>query len=233
MTTVINAHLFGGVEKLPPTAVYIGRPGPHGNAYSSKSGKFSREECVAFHRMDLYRDLIEDPLLFQKLKEELFDRDLACWCKQPKRLVACHGDNYVHIFKDTLKSRDYTKSVLHYLMDDLRQALSTLRAWIVAESPAENFLDLYLGVCEAKLEIGFLFTVVTNKKPNPEVICEYIARIVIELELALNDPDLKMKSYWLRHIEWTVNKLLLPEDITNPEPVSPNAPLPRRKKVRN
>lgn len=230
MTQVINVHHYGTVEKLPPGSVYIGRPSPYGNSYSSKSGKFTKEECVAFHRIDLYEALISDGNYFTKLKSELEGRTLACWCKNSKRYIACHGDNFVHIFKDVNKNRDYSKSVLFYLLDDLRQNLAVLKNWVIKEPNQLEFLNLYFEVYELKTEIEFLFTIISITKPDANLICEWIAKVVIELELAINNKDIKTKSYWLRHCSWIIDKTIHPT-IPQEEPVLDETPIKRKRKA--
>ena len=75
--------------KMPPNAVYVGRPTKWGNPctvgephpYDSADGEpLTAQECV-----DIYRCLYFSP----KALEELRGKDLACWCRldQP-----CHAD---------------------------------------------------------------------------------------------------------------------------------------------
>lgn len=231
MTKVINCHHYGGPDKLPPGSVYIGRPSPYGNRYSSKTGIHSREECVAFHRIDLYESLITDKTYLPKIRKELEGKSLGCWCKGTSREIACHGDNFVHVFDKVNQARDYSKSVLFYLMDDLRRAITTLKDWVIKEPSSKEFLFLYIEVFEAKAEIEFLFTVIKDKKPDPEVVCEYIARLVIELELVIKNKDVNVKHFWLKHCVWTVNKLLHP-DLSNEEPTLKEPVLKRKRKVK-
>lgn len=229
MTQVINVHHYGGVEKLPPGSVYIGRPSSYGNPYSTESGKFCREECVAFHRIDLYESFIKDPTYFKKLEKELKDKSLACWCKNPKKEIACHGDNFRHVFKDINKDRDYSKSVIFYLLDDVRKSFEILLKWVMTKPTFEEFTFCYFDVYEARAEIEFLFTVIKTKKPHIEVICEYIARVAIELELAIESQSIPLRSYWLRHCGWTINRILHP-DVPYTEPVLEAPKIKRKKK---
>jgi hypothetical protein len=230
VTQVINVHHYGGVDKLPPGSVYIGRPSSHGNPYSMESGKFSREECVAFHRIDLYEQLTRDNKYLSKLKAELEGKLLGCWCKNPKHEIACHGDNFVHIFKDINKDRDYSKTVLFYLLDDLRKSLTILRDWVIKDPSQSEFVNLYFEVYDAKTEIEFLFTIASAKKPDPDALVEWIAKIAIELELAVANKDLTVRSYWLKHCVWTICKILHP-DSPGEEPVLGEVPVKRKRKA--
>lgn len=72
----------------PANAVYIGRPGPHGNAFEiGRDG--TREEVVAKHR----EATLSDPEYCERVRRELRGCDLVCWCA-PK---ACHGDVLLEI----------------------------------------------------------------------------------------------------------------------------------------
>jgi hypothetical protein len=230
VTQVINTHHYGGAEKLPPNSVYIGRPSKHGNRYSSKKGNLNRAECVAFHRLDIYEQLIKNPKYLLELKQELEGKNLGCWCKQLNREEPCHGDNFVHIFKDINKTRDYTKSVVFYLMEDLRRAITTLKEWVIKEPSSQDFLGLYISVFESSAEVAFLITVLKDKKPNSTVIAEYISRLVIDLEMAVVNKDNEIKKHWLKHAVWNINKILYPEAMEE-EPVLMKPVLKRKRKV--
>lgn len=232
MPSVTNAHWFGGVEKLPPNTVYIGRPSAHGNSYSSKSGLYTKEECVALHRVDLYRDLIQDPSLFGKLKEELDGKDLACWCKQHKRIAACHGDNYRHIFSPELSERVYDKSVLAYLVDDLRRALTKLKDSVTSTVPIEHYLTLYIGVEEAKLDITEILRLFKERETDPYLQCVWIANVVVDLELAVQDTDIQTILYRLDHAVWTCWRYTYRPEGRLGEPLAPHLELKRKPKVK-
>ena len=68
--------------------VYIGRPGPYGNPFEiGKDG--TREEVV-----EKYAEwVLTQPDLLVKIKAELKDKVLGCWCA-PK---LCHGDILVEL----------------------------------------------------------------------------------------------------------------------------------------
>ena len=226
---VINAHHFGGVEKLPQTAKYIGRPSRHGNAYSSKSGKFTPEQAVAFNRIDIYTDLTNDPSYMTELKRELYGYDLACWCKNERYLKICHGDNYIHIFTEELLTRDYSRSVIFYLMDDLRRALKNLESWLdTLDNP--TWFPLSILREDVWLEIKFFLYVLSDKKPDVEVVREYLAQIVIYLELAHREVSIDAKRYWLLYTDWFIAGILYPEDFALEEPVNPRLRKPSKKR---
>lgn len=70
--------------------VYIGRPSIWGNPFSHRPGTLakylvtSREEAI-----DKFREwLLAQPELVLKVKQELKNKRLACWC----RPAWCHGD---------------------------------------------------------------------------------------------------------------------------------------------
>lgn len=67
--------------RVPPGAVYVGRPGRWGNPYTTGD----RAAAV-----DQYRQwLTTQPDLVAAVRRELAGRDLACWCPLDK---PCHAD---------------------------------------------------------------------------------------------------------------------------------------------
>lgn len=227
---VVNTHWFGGVDKLPPNTFYIGRPSKYGNPFSSKSGKYTREESVAFHRVDLYRSLTTNPLFFSELKHDLCDKDLACWCKQPRRVLSCHGDNYLHVLSDRLVNRTYDKTIIHYLMDDLRSVMKSIEDWLRTSCPQEDFLSLYLNFGDVRLNIQYVLSLIKEKYVTIEDLCNFIAILTIELELAHCDSDLKMKEYWFYHVIWQILRFMMNKSDREYEPQSPKIPTTRIKK---
>lgn len=230
MAEVINTHHFGDVNKLPATAVYVGRGGDSvwGNQYSSKSGKFTKEECVALHRVDLYRDLIADPTLFSRLKQELSGKDLACWCVNPKRVMACHAFNYLHVLSEPYVKRLYNRSIQAYLMEDLRavsKAVSTKLSALNWKAPFKN-LDFCGG--ELTCEIGFLFYIIKKQQPSVDRICEDLAYMAIELELLLRETEPSMVWYRVNHTTWVIHSFIYNHS-NSPEPQSPHLKLKRKR----
>lgn len=76
---VFNKHH----RNAPDTAVYIGRGSPYGNPFKiGENG--TREDVIA-----LFEEyLMGSPDLLRRVKEELRDKDLVCFCKP----AGCHGD---------------------------------------------------------------------------------------------------------------------------------------------
>lgn len=229
---VINLHHFGGVEKLPKGAVYCGRPSPRGNPYSSESGKLTKEECVALHRVHIYNEAKRDPTYLPTLRQELEGKDLACWCKSDRKLVACHCDNYLHILAPDLSQRTYTKSVLSYLMEDLKAAMTVLKAYSRSGVEQDHWLPVYLAVWETALEINYLGILFKVWGTYPQDICEIIAKIVIELELLIKESDETMIKYRWDHVLWTIHRYMYKNDDRTHEPAVPSLPTKPRKKAK-
>ena len=75
-------------DKIPPNAIYVGRPSKWGNPY--KITKYKNRETV-IHQ---YYDWLLDQTSTGKLDvEELRGRDLVCWCTPEK----CHADILLRI----------------------------------------------------------------------------------------------------------------------------------------
>jgi len=71
-------------DKIPPNAVYVGRPGKWGNPYRIGIDG-TREEIVEKFRL-LICGLVNDG--YQLDLEELRGKDLVCWCAP----LPCHAD---------------------------------------------------------------------------------------------------------------------------------------------
>lgn len=77
MPKVLNKR----TDKIPPTAVYVGRPSKWGNPYKiGEDG--TREEVI-----EKYVDYLLRTGLFNDIKE-LEGKDLVCWCAP----LPCHAD---------------------------------------------------------------------------------------------------------------------------------------------
>lgn len=80
MPRVLNKHR----DKVPPGAVYVGRPSKWGNPFKvGRDG--SREEVITKYRAWL-------PMSGLDLSE-LRDKDLVCWCAP----LPCHADVLIEI----------------------------------------------------------------------------------------------------------------------------------------
>ena len=80
--------------KLPPNAVYVGRPTKWGNPYLVQplSG-MTRQDAVQAYLHHINGNLWTSPNK-QEIRDELRGKDLACWCPldQP-----CHADVLLEI----------------------------------------------------------------------------------------------------------------------------------------
>ena len=205
MAVVVNTHHFGGVDALPSGTAYIGRPSKRGNPYSSKDGRYTKEECVAFHRVHLYEQFVRDFSYFLELKAELEGKDLACWCKQPTVLKACHGDNYLHVLSDKCQHRKYDKRVLTYVAEDVRFALETLRTHIAKVVRHETYIDFFLREEELRIEIAELFSILNSRGISDKDKSEIIMLIVVDLELAAQETKEEWITYRMEHAEWVIH----------------------------
>jgi hypothetical protein len=218
---VVNAHHFGGSESLPPGTIYIGRPSIYGNAYSSASGKYTKEECIALHRMDLYHALIKDPSYFSRLRTDLEGRDLACWCKQSKRMVGCHGDTYLHIFDPRFIDRDYTRSIVFYQMDDIRKAFQKLENAIRFQLPQERYLMIFIRFHDARIDFIEAVRLCRKNEADGPTLWFFLSAVAIDLELAAMDTDPAMIDYRIEHAMWRIYWYLKGWDNRDKEPSSP------------
>jgi hypothetical protein len=107
VTKVINISTLSFSERCLlwagklPNHVYIGRSKQRihswGNIYSHQMNCFpdtikvkNRAEAVSKHAVDTWND---DPRLIERIRRELKDKVLVCWCKP----LVCHGDTYARI----------------------------------------------------------------------------------------------------------------------------------------
>jgi len=77
--------------KMPPNAVYVGRPTKWGNPY--KISEYERGVALDFYKSYILNKLKADPTLLDPLK----DKDLACWCPLDK---PCHADVLLELLKE-------------------------------------------------------------------------------------------------------------------------------------
>lgn len=79
-------------DKIPPDAVYAGRPGIHGNKYrigQILNGKrLTREDCVRLHKRDILEHMREHPDELLEFQRKYRGRDWVCWCAP----LPCHAD---------------------------------------------------------------------------------------------------------------------------------------------
>lgn len=82
-------------SRMPPGAVYVGRPSRWGNPVQVGPG-IDRAEAVRRYQ----EVLAGDPHLIELARTELAGRDLACWCPLVDgagRPVPCHADVLLHV----------------------------------------------------------------------------------------------------------------------------------------
>ena len=86
MPRVLNRR----TDKIPPDAVYVGRPSKWGNPFKiGRDG--TREEVVAKYRKKLLWDMLpcnEDVRPDDPFFTEIRGKDLVCWCAP----LPCHAD---------------------------------------------------------------------------------------------------------------------------------------------
>ena len=83
------------IKSGKPYDVYVGRPGPFGNPFSSKPSKFAKE-IVATRKesIEKFRHyLLNNPELLDKI-QELRGKTVACWCDENQ---SCHADVIIEI----------------------------------------------------------------------------------------------------------------------------------------
>lgn len=233
LPVVLNTHHFGGIDKLPSTAVYIGRPGPYGNAYSSKSDQYTKEECVALHRVYLYNTLTRDVQRLTAIRQDLEGKDLACWCKQPKRIMGCHGDNYLHILSDRLVGRTYDQSVTFYLMDDLRFIIAFFKKWITTESCGQDYLFLHIHFEDLKVYLNEALRICRVHEVDRESLHFILAKTIIQLELAAQERLVQMVEYRFALIIWDLDCFLKKGHNVSTKPIDPSVPIKKPKKVKD
>lgn len=84
-------------DKIPPDAVYVGRPSEYGNLMTVREMRrlFPHDTVSGLNQkaVDWYRGYLEDyikvhPVFLDKIKRELGGKDLVCWCAP----LPCHAD---------------------------------------------------------------------------------------------------------------------------------------------
>ncbi len=223
---LLNTHHFGSVENLPENSIYIGRPSGFGNPYSSKKGLLTKEECVALHRIDLYDQLITNPDYFEFIKVTLLGKDLACWCVNNKKQIACHGINYLHILKDEHINRIYNRTILYYLINDLLEIIKLLEKKITYDVHQDDYLFLYLRLGDVKIEVNTVLAYLkkcneTQERLTNEILT-FLSILVIDLEYAFLDKDIEMMDYRLQHGIWVTNRFLKKREDRKFEPMPPD-----------
>ena len=81
--------------KMPPDAIYVGRPTRWGNPFPCGG---NNQLATESYREWVYREKQKyaglNPPTFEEIKRELKGKDLLCWCKEGE---ACHADVLLEI----------------------------------------------------------------------------------------------------------------------------------------
>lgn len=231
-TKVVNVNWYPKSINLSHNEnfVYIGRPSKYGNPFSMESNKYIREECVALHRVDLYKNLIEDKTLFSIIKHDLLGKDLGCWCKQNNKVISCHGDNFLHILSHPYINRSYDRNVLYYLMEDLKACMDKLFKKAMYDVDVSSWMNIYFGYHEVRLDINHILSNYKKYDIDDYTICTFIAYVVIDIELAVAEKDPKMIDYRILHAEWIAQYFFKDNPDRLHEPVSPTTVIRKPKK---
>ena len=87
MPRLFNIHR----DVVPEDAVFIGRPSEYGNPFKVEPGR------TRFRAICLYEKWVkEQPLMMQKIRDELKGKDLVCFCHP----MPCHGDFLLKVAND-------------------------------------------------------------------------------------------------------------------------------------
>lgn len=85
MPRVLNKR----TDKIPPDAIYVGRPSKWGNPYMVYPHKGALIRVAHSLAVNQYKEYIaEHPELIEVAKKELRGKDLVCWCAP----LPCHAD---------------------------------------------------------------------------------------------------------------------------------------------
>jgi hypothetical protein len=89
--------------KMPPGAIYVGRPTKFGNPFKISDGYTPQDAVTMFLWWLLFKDETHQELSRRKeqmLKDivELRGKDLACWC--PEGNSFCHADVLLKLAND-------------------------------------------------------------------------------------------------------------------------------------
>ena len=220
---VLNCHHFKGVENLPPNTKYIGRPSKYGNPYARKDTKRPSEENVGLHRLKLYTDLKDKVITLEELRADLGAGDIACWCKHPKYPISCHGDNFVHVLREDLASRDYTGTAIFYLMDDLRSAIDRLHLLMGSDVKSEDWMNVYLSFQDMLIDLKHVLHEAKVRQLSFSDVARSLSFVVIDLEMAFEERDPACLDFRFLHVLWTIGQFERPFKTRDGEPKHPRA----------
>lgn len=101
---IVNVHWYGGVNNLPDDVLYMGRGSPYGNPF-----QLEKDEAVNKHAILLSRRLQKDKKFEAQMMEDMKDKKIACFCKNPYKFIRCHLDNYAKEYADRVKAGYWLK----------------------------------------------------------------------------------------------------------------------------
>jgi len=144
--------------------------------------------------------------------------------------VGCHGDTFLHVLSPAHVDRTYTKSVLSYLMEDLRLSLKQFHDWVLHEVDQSEFLFLSIYDDEVRLEINNVLHLCKLNEARTAAVEYLIARLAIEMELANKDRDIPMVKYRIDHMCWVINNFISGRSDRAFEPSPPDLPTLKKPK---
>jgi len=100
-TTVVNIRSSRCDVRIDRTTIF-GNPAPE--------WKWGREECIRKFEIYFWDRIERDPVWKAEVLK-LKGKVLGCWCKQPDREVACHGDVYVAFLESYEQIEEIKKEV--------------------------------------------------------------------------------------------------------------------------
>ena len=89
MPRVLNKR----IDKIPPNAIYVGRPSKWGNPYRA-TAKVGRLEVITRFREYATQRLQDEPYWLDSLR----GHDLVCWCAP----LPCHADVLLELANEVL-----------------------------------------------------------------------------------------------------------------------------------
>lgn len=216
--SVVNAHWFGGKDKLPAGTTYIGRPSKHGNDFSSGGDPAKKLEACALHLVSLYQSFRSVPGSFAALCAELDGQDLACWCKNKHTFIHCHGDNIKHVLRPDLRARTYDRPALSYIVEDIGLAFKEFSKWILMPGNEDQFRTHHVLLDEARMEVNYLFPKLRSMKLHSDLIAERVSPIAVKLGSLPYSRKPDYVKYVLDYVIWHAHSLTYLPEFMSPAP---------------
>jgi hypothetical protein len=128
-----------------------------------------------------------------------------------------------------MAGRDYSKSVVNYLMEDLRLALKSLQEKVQKVS-IDDYFGMFLYSEEVKMEIGHVLVMCRQWDPPLRALEFLLAQLVVDLELASMEENIPLVKYHLDHVSWITACFITGRVDLPGEPHLPDLPLKRKPK---